>query len=221
MNININRLRINFKINKIRRSHSLRNKVFISLHHRLVQVGASEITTIYKEILVAKTFLCSIWTTNIAHQFDYRSLGLYINNILRHIRAEHVLNSEFQRFCWTEDELFLSIMCKSKTNTWSCQSDSYEFRNNMLELDIVRLQELSSCRYVIEQISYAEISSHRSCYFLKRHLLRIRKLYLTTHLVFFPSSLERNFCNGSNRCQSLSAETKGQYIMQIFCCLKF
>ena len=58
MDIHIQRLRIYLKVYEIGRSNPVRNKIFISLHHGLVEIRTLEESSVHKEILVAQTLLC-------------------------------------------------------------------------------------------------------------------------------------------------------------------
>ena len=111
-------------------------------------------------------------------------------------------------------------MSESEAHIRARQGYPCELRHDMLKLHIIRLEELAPCRDIVEKISYAEICTTRSRDLLCRYVCRVRKFHLTANLVLFTSGLEGNLRHGCDGGQRLSAESEGQYVMQIFCTLK-
>ena len=136
-----------------------------------MQVRASEITAVHEEELIAEAFLCSIRTAHIAIEFHYGCLCMNIHHFLGNTSSEHILYPEFQGLCRTKHKDILSIMSESESHIRTGQSHSRELRYYMLELHIVRLEELASCRNIVEKVSDAEIRSPRCGDLCHRHLL--------------------------------------------------
>ena len=51
------------------------------------------------------------------------------------------------------------------------QGHTDELGHDVLELYIVRLEELAPCRHIVEQVAHAEISTSRRCDLLRRQML--------------------------------------------------
>ena len=221
MNVHIYRLRINFKIDEIRRSDSFRNKVFICLHHSLVQVRASEISSVNEEILVAETFPGRLRTADITRNLNDGSLGMHIHDIIGNTCSEHILNSELQRLGRPEDTYILAVVSQSEAHSRTGKGDSCEFSDDMLELHIVRLEELTSCRDIIEKVPDTEVGSARSCNLLRGKMLRVSIIHLTADLVLLSAGLEGHLCDSRNGCKRLASEAESQDVVQILCSLEF
>ena len=88
--------------------------------------------------------------------------------------------------------------------------------HHMLELDVVRFEELASRRHIVKKIAHAEVCSSRGCDLLCGKMLRIGEIDLTADLVLFSSGLQRNLRHGRDRSQSLTAETECKYVMEVF-----
>ena len=215
MDIDIDRLRIDIEIDYVCRSHSVRNQVFICLHHGLMQIRAAEITAVHEEILISKTLLRHVRASGKTIDAHYRCLGLYIYDFLCHIASQHILDSEFQRLGRTKDIYILSVVRKRESDIRARKGDTDELCDYVLEFHIVRLEELASCRHIVEKIADAEVGSSRSCDLLGGKMLRIRKIDLTADLILFPAGLQGNFGHCRDRSESLTAETECKYVMEI------
>ena len=108
-------------------------------------------------------------------------------------------------------------MGKSESYVRAGKGHTNELGDYMLELHRIRLEELSSCRNIVEKIAYGKVCASRSCNLIGSQMLRISKIHLTPHLVFLPAGLERNLGHSCNRSQSLTTETESQYVLQVLC----
>ena len=77
MNIHIDIGRIHFKIKKIRNLLTYRDQLFISLHHRLMEIGMPHITAIHKEILMCPFLARRFRLSNITGKFDHRCIHIH------------------------------------------------------------------------------------------------------------------------------------------------
>ena len=130
-------MRVHFHIYEIRRGNPFRNKVLVCFHHRLVEIWTSEISSVYKEELVAETLFGKVRAAGEAINMSHRSAGVYINYFICHVCAQQVLNPEFQRFGWLEHIDFLVVVGERKTCFRPCESDAGEFRHYVPEFNIV------------------------------------------------------------------------------------
>ena len=185
-----------------------------------MQVRAAEISAVDKEILVAQSLSCGIRTAGEAIDAYHGSLCLYIDNLICDIGSKHILYPEFQGLGRSQDIYILAIVGEGESDIRTCEGYADELRDDMLELDIIRLEELASCRHIVEEIAYAEVGSSRRRYLIGGYMLRICKIHLAAHLIVFPTGLERDLGHCCDGCQSLSSEAESQDIVQVLCCLK-
>ena len=88
--------------------------------------------------------------------------------------------------------------------------------HHMLELDVVRFEELASRRHIVKKIAHAEVCSSRGCDLLCGKMLRIGEIDLTADLVLLSSGLQRNLRHCRDRSKSLTAESECEYVMEVF-----
>ena len=186
-----------------------------------MKIRALEETAVHEEILIAKPLSCRVWTTDISAYIHNRSLRRHINDFICHIGSKHILYSELQGLGWAKDIDIPAVVGQCESYLRTCQSNSCELRHNMFELDIIRLQELTSCRNIVKQIPDTEISTPRRRNLLCINMLRVCKIHLTADLILFSAGLESHLSNRCDRSKRFSTETKGQYLVKILSCSKF
>ena len=220
MDIHIYGLRIDVQIKEICRGDSVRNKIFVGLHHSLVNIRTAEISSVDEQILVAESFpgrSRTAYKTGYGHK---RSTGIYIHNLIGHTCSKHILDTELERLCRSEHIYILAVVGQGKSHIRTGEGYSGELSDYMLELHCVGLEELTPRRHIVEEISHREIRAPRSRHLVGRQVLRVRKIHLTSHLVFLPTGLESDLGHSGNRRKSLTAETEGENVVQVFCRLK-
>jgi hypothetical protein len=77
-----------------------------------------------------------------------------IDDIIDYTRSQNILNPEFQRFGWTQDIDVLSVVSKGKTNIRTGKGNSCKLGDYMFEFHSVGLEELASCRDIVEKVAY-------------------------------------------------------------------
>ena len=181
-----------------------------------MQVRAAEITAVDKEILVSEAFSGHIRTSCESVDTYYRSLCLYVYDFFCDITSQHILYPEFQRLSWSEDIDILAIVRQREAYVGTRQGHADELCHHMLELYVVRLEELASRRHIVKKVAYAEVCASRGCDLLCGQMLRISEIDLTADLVLLSSSLQRNLRHCRDRSQSLTAESECEYVMEVF-----
>ena len=154
-----------------------------------MEIWAAEEASVDKEELVSEHLPCCIRSADVAPDIDYRGLCLDVHDIVCHICSKHILYPELERLGRPENIYVLVIVGKGESCFGTRESNPYEFRDDVLELDIVGLEEFSSCRNIVEEITDREVSSTRSCQFLGCKMLGISKVNLAAKFIFLPSGL--------------------------------
>ena len=162
-----------------------------------MQIWTAEIAAVHEEVLVAKAFPCCIRTACEAVDFHDRGLGTDIHYFIGDIGSKDILNPEFQRLGRAQDIDILAIVSQCESYIRTSEGHSDEFCDDMLELDIVRLEELPPCRDIVEKVANAEIGSSCGSGFIGRDMLRVGEIHLTSDLILLATGLERDFCHGS------------------------
>ena len=207
---------INFQIYEIRRGHPFRNQVLISLHDSLVQIRASEIPSVHEEILVPEALFRLVRPADISCQLHDRGLCADVHHFPCHTGAKQILYPVFQRHGSFEHINVLAVVGQGECDIRSRQGNMVEFGNDMLQLDIRRLDELPPCRHIIEQIPYREIRPLGCSHHFRGTVYRIGETDLTAHFVLLSPGLQSHFRHGRYRRKSLSPEAESMYVHQIF-----
>ena len=221
VDIHVHGIGIDLEIKHVRRRNSLRDKILISLHHRLVKIWAFEESSINEKILVAESLLCRIGTAHETIEFQDRGVGMDIHDLIGQARSQDILDSELQRLCRAQDKDIFSVVNQSECNVFTGQGDSCEFRDDVLELHIVGFEEFPPCRYVVKEISDGKVRPDRSCGLDGRKVTGIGEIHLAPDLILRTSCLQGYLSDGSNRCKRLSAKPEGQDIVQVLGRCKF
>ena len=137
MDIDIHRLRIYLKIQEICRGHALRHQILISLHYRLMQIRASEISAVHEKILVSESLPCRLRPSDKTAYRHNRCLRMYIYDFICDSGSKNILNAEFQRFCRTKHIRIPAVMSKRKTYVRTCERNPDELSDYILELNRV------------------------------------------------------------------------------------
>ena len=96
-----------------------------------------------------------------------------------------------------------------------------EFSDYVLEFHAVRLEELASCRHIVEKIPDLEIGTHRCGRLYSGDVLRISEVHLATEFVTGTAGFEGDLCHGGYGCQGFPTESEGGYVVQVLCCGDF
>ena len=111
-------------------------------------------------------------------------------------------------------------MSQGEAHVRASQGHSHELCHDMLELDVVRLEELTSCRNIVEKVAYREVGASRCSYLLSSKVLRISKIHLTSDLVSVSAGLECHFCHSCNRSKGFAAETECKDVLEVVSCME-
>ena len=186
-----------------------------------MQVRALEETAVHEEVLIAEHLSGSIGTSYKSPYCHQRRFCSDVDKVVHHCRSHQVPYSELERHCRLEHIDILSVMGKGESYFRTGQGYSCELCDDMLELDVVGLEELPSCRNVVEKVSYTEIGALRCCCLLGREVTRVCKIHLTAQFAVLLTGLEGHFCHRRYGSQGFSAESECKYVVQVFCCLEF
>ena len=214
--VHVHCTRLCLQIYEIGRAASFRDQLLVRPHNGLVEIRAPEISSVYEKELVGLRLGGRVRTGDIAVDLHHRSLRTYIGEILRHALAEHILYSEFQRLGGLQNIYFPVIVHKVEAHLITREGHMGEFRHDMLELHIVRLEELASGRHVVEKVPHREIRPPRSGRHGSGDMLRIRKDHFASHLILFPARTEGHLRHGGYGCKRLSPESECHDACQIF-----
>ena len=180
-----------------------------------MEVRASEIPSVHKEILVPQALLRKIRSAYISCQSHHRSLHTDVHHFIDGIGAQKVLYSEFQRLGRLQHENIPVIVRQGKPYVRPCERDAGKFGDYVFEFHVVRLEELSSGRNIVEQVSHLEIRPLRNRNRFGRAMHRIGELHLAAQFILLTPCSERHLGNCRNRCQGLSPESKGCDVHQV------
>ena len=97
MYIHINVSRINIKIDEIGNLFAGRNQLFISIHHRFMEVRMAHIAAVHKEILVGAFFTCRLRLGNKARHLHHSGVHIHRQQMLVQLLAEHRQNALAKR----------------------------------------------------------------------------------------------------------------------------
>ena len=181
-----------------------------------MEIRALEDAAVDEEILIAKALLRCIRTADEAGDGCYRCVRRYVHHVVCHMASEHILYPELQGLGRSEHIDVLAVVGKGEACVGTGKGDSCEFRDYVLELHIVGLEELSSCRHIVEQVADAEVSSSRGRGLLCRKVLRICKINLAADLILLAPGLEGDLSHRRYRRQSLTSESEGQDVLEVF-----
>ena len=93
----------------------------------------------------------------------------------------------------------------------------HEFFYDVLHLDIVRFQELASCRNVVEQIPYGEVGACRCGNLVCGNMLGVIIHDLASDFIFCASGLECDLRYRRDGGQCFSAESECGDVQQVVC----
>ena len=177
---------------------AVRDKVFIGLHHGLVEVGAAEIPAVHKEKLVPKGFAGAFRAAGVSAEGDYCGIGLNVHNVSHNGGAKEVLDAEFEAFDGLYHVDVTTVVGKGEADVRSREGNPLEFLHYVPKLNVVGFEELPSCRDVIEEVADGYICANRAGDFLGALVLRRR--HLDFHAGFFlcGAGPEGYFGHGGN-----------------------
>ena len=185
-----------------------------------MQVRTLEETAVDEEILVAEHLPRSVRAAYESADDSYRRVSSDIHQVISHVRSDDIPDPVFQGHGRLENIYVLAVMGESETYVGTGESHPHEFGYYMLELNVVGLEELPSCRYVVEKVPDTEVGASRCRDFCGREMLRVCKVNLTSQFTVLLTGLERHFSHGRYRGQRLSAESESKYVAEVFRCLK-
>ena len=97
MYIHINVGRVHIKVNEIRNLFACRNQLFISIHHRFMEIRMTHITPVHKEILMSTFLTRRLWFGNKAGDLHHSSIHIYRQQMLVQLLAKYGKNALAKR----------------------------------------------------------------------------------------------------------------------------
>ena len=129
--------------------------------------------------------------------------------------AQQVLYSELQRLGRLEYVEVLAVVHQTEAYSGPGESHADEFFRDMFQLHVVRFEELSPCRHIVEKISYGNAGSCRCGDFCGGDMSGVCEFDLAADLVFRPPGFERDFRNGCDGGQCLAPEAESGDVHQV------
>ena len=93
MYIHINVGRVHIKVNEIGNLFACRNQLFISIHHRFMEIWMTHITPIHKEILMSSFLTRRLRFGNKARYLHHSSIHIYRQQMLIQLLAKYGKNA--------------------------------------------------------------------------------------------------------------------------------
>ena len=94
-----------------------------------------------------------------------------------------------------------------KRNLWIDQYDAFKGSDDIIEFGSIRLQKLTSSRYIEEEIFNSKVAAYRTRTRLLTSKTATSNRQMRTQFLTFHSGLQFYLSHSSNRCQCLSTET--------------
>ena len=215
MYVDVYRLRVHLQEDEIGRRHPFREELLVRLHHRLVQVGTAEVASVHEEILVAEGSPGALRAAGKAAYLDHRSVGGNVYHISHHVSADYVRYPEFQRLGLLEHEDLAAVVGERETNFRPGNRHPRELLHNVLELHLVRLEELASGGGVVEEIAHGEIGALRRGDGRGLYGFVAPQGDLGAGFFFCPAGAERNLRHRRDAGQGLPAEAVGLNALEV------
>ena len=214
MNVDINILRVYFKVEEVRHLFSLRNQTVEGRHHRLIEVRMLHISAIDEEELVNTLLAGSLRLANETGNLTHGGFYIHRQQLMIEALAENIQDA-LPEIGSTEIENLRLIAAQREVDLRIHQGYTLKSGKDIIQLGRIRFQELPSCGYIIEYIIDGEDTSHRT---------GARFLFLETgtgnpyqgsYFIRSLTGLEFYLCYGSDGSQSLTTEAHRMKIEQI------
>ena len=215
MYVHVHRLRVHAEEDEVRRSEPLGDKFLVRLHHRLVQVGAAEIASANEEILVSEGLAGAFRASDETVYTDHRGIGGDVNHFAHHVPAKQIHDSELQRLGLLQHVDLAAVVGQRERNVGTRDRHAGELLNDMLELNLVRLEELAASRGVVEEVADGEIGPDGSRYGSGLDRLEAARGDLGARFVRGTARPERYLGDGRDTRKRLTAEAVGHYAFQV------
>ena len=131
MDIDVYGGRVGLYINKIGRSHALRNQPLVGLHHRLVEIGAAEIASVDEEELVAERLAGALGTAYKAIYPRKRSRGVDLRHLADNPLPQDIENPVFQGLGGLDVEQVAAVVGKGEGDVRPRQGDAGELLHDV------------------------------------------------------------------------------------------
>ena len=150
------------EIDEIGGSHPFSDQSLVGSHHSFVEIRAAEIPAVDEEELVPQSLPGGVRPAGESPQADQGGVRGDVDKVPGDRGSHQIHYPVFEGLGWPQDKDVLAVVREREARLRASQSHLCELLDNVLELDIVRLQELSPGRNIIEEVSDCYVGSHRS-----------------------------------------------------------
>jgi len=214
MDIHVDVLGRDVEIEEERHLLALRDQPFKSLHHRFGKIRMAHVSAVDKEILMSAFLLCRLRLAHKAMDATERCLNLHGQEILIESVAEDV-DDTLSQSAGPQVEQFRVVAVKPEDDIGIDEDDALEGRQDIVQLGVVGLEELTSGGHVEEEILHHEVRPlGTGTRLLPRHLSTGDGEMCADVLTPLPR-LEFHLCHGGYRRQRLAAESHGMEVEEI------
>ena len=165
MDIYVNILRIHGEKDEIRNLFTRRNKPFHRLLNGFMEIRMLHESSVDEEELRCSALLGRLRFADISPYSAYRGLVLDRQERLVYLLSEEIHDS-LQLGSGRKNHHRLSVLIEFKLDIRIDKCNSLKGLGDVFHLRLVTFEELSSCRHVVEEVFYIEITAWSTCYLL-------------------------------------------------------
>ena len=151
MDIHINILRSDFKINKIWNLLAYRNKPLKGILHCLMKISMLHVASVHEKELMCALLLGRLGFTYETADFAHGSINFYRQDILIEAFTKHIDNP-LAKISRTQIKHLYPIAMQREMNLRINQHNTLKCLKNIVQFSRVRFQEFPSGRYIKKKI---------------------------------------------------------------------
>ena len=205
MDIDIDVGRIHLEGDEVWHLVALGDEMAEGFHHGIVETRMAHEATVDEEVLRCTFLPCRLGFAHEAAYPDERRLHLHRQQLLAKLLAEDA-HDTLQASAGRQLHQLTAIAGEGEGNRRVDQGNALELLYDVVQLRLVRLEELTSCRYVEEEVAHLEVGScWTSTYFL-RDDPRTLEAQLHTQFLLGSASDQLDLRDGSDGGQCLTSE---------------
>ena len=204
----------NGEIDKVWHLHTHGYHTLVGIHHRLMEIRVLHISAINKEILLHPLLLC---------RFRFADKSRYTAQGCLHLNGQQVvvepltkdIHNALSQCTRMKIHHLQSIAMHGERYLGIDECYALKGCHYVIEFGGVALKEFPSCRYIIEQVLYLEITAYGTCHgFLSRHS-RTFECEQSTYLPVGHSCAQFHLCHSCNGGERLTTESHGVEVEQV------
>ena len=205
MDVDVDACRVNLKKDEVGNLFALGDEVAESLHHGIVEAGMAHEAAVDEKVLRRAFLPRRLGFAHKAAYPDERRLYLHGQQLLAKFLAKDA-DDALQGTPRRQLHQAVSVARQRERDGRIDQCDALEVLDDVVQLSLVRLEELPPCRHIEEEVAHQEVGSNGTRAHLLRDKARAVDAQLYAQVLLGSTCGQSDLCHGSDGGKGFAAK---------------